>query len=51
MSADVFVFVTKVSKVSGRKYGVIFPEEVEEELKKHHGRKVIVHVYVPKHDL
>ncbi len=49
MSADVYVFITKVSKVSGRKYGVIFPEDVEEELKRYHGRKVVVHIYVPKY--
>lgn len=51
MSAEVFVFEARVTHVAGKKVGVYVPKELEREISKYLGKKVIVHIYVPKYEL
>ena len=51
LSSEVYVFTAKLSKVGGGKPGIYIPKELWGPLKKYMGRKVVIHIYVPKYEL
>ena len=51
MSAEVYVFTARLSHVGGGKPGIYIPKELWRDLEKHMGRKVVVHIYIPKYPL
>lgn len=51
MSSEVYVFTAKLAKVGGGKPGIYVPKELWKALDKHMGKKVVVHIYVPKYEL
>ena len=48
MSYEVFIFEAKLTSVGAGYMGIYIPKDVARKLAKYKGRKVIVHVYVPK---
>jgi len=51
LSAEVFVFEARLTHVTGRKLGVYVPKELERAISKYLGKKVVVHIYIPKYPL
>jgi len=48
VSYEVFIFEAKLTNVGAGYMGIYIPKDVARKLEKHRGKKVIVHVYVPK---
>ena len=51
MSAETYVFIARLSHVGGGKPGIYIPKELWIDLEKHIGKKVIIHIYIPKHSI
>jgi len=47
----VYVLTARLSHVGGGKPGIYIPKELWRELEKHMGKKVIIHIYIPKYPL
>ncbi len=48
MSYEIYIFEATLTNVGAGYMGVYIPKDVARELEKYKGKKVIVHVYVPK---
>lgn len=48
MGYEVYIFEATLTNVGAGYMGVYIPKDIARKLEKYKGRKVIVHVYVPK---
>jgi len=48
MSYEVFIFEATLTNVGAGYLGIYIPKDVAKKLGKFKGRKVVVHIYVPK---
>ncbi len=48
MSYEVYIFEAKLTNVGAGYMGIYIPKDLARKLSRYKGRKVIVHVYVPK---